>query len=215
MNKWQLSWKEEQAFKDKKAREIAAQFKEGKIVLNPVREHNENSGLFDYLDLGDEARIHIGFDLRKERVLISGYWPRTKTRGGEVIIPRDALAHQEANPYSKITIDWNKPLEQIKRDIDRRFLPGYLAVLKRCKEIRDKRDQGNEEQDRNVQEIARLANGRVSPHGDKNAVYAKNADYTIHGTSVSIKVNYIPVEQAKKVAAFLRCLAEAESEVEA
>lgn len=86
-----------------------------------VGKNDDNGYLWTSLCNGAE-QIHLGLDEYKNRVSVSANWP--KLPDGSSWLPRQR--HGEA---PSITVDATKPVEQIARDIVRRFLPEYRRLL--------------------------------------------------------------------------------------
>jgi hypothetical protein len=196
-----MNWTEEKEYRAKRIKEIAALFP-GAVI------ERDGDGNADGFRLNGDERIHIGYNswgAKGHRLHISGCWPRSK-------IPSDSaqFTHRDVDYKSEspsITADANKSAEQIKRDIERRFLPAYRALLAKCLEARDRHDQYTTSRNQNAEEIARLCGGRV--YGQAPNRFLVDLPGTIQGDlelcdqSASIKLRSLSLERARELAALI------------
>lgn len=131
-------------------RDIAAQIA---IELSIVDEHpwilaprvvHEMGGERSPELVHDDEAIDLTLDGygKRGRIGVSGSWPRLPD--GSYLSARQL----DADGYAPITVASDKPPAQIARDIARRFLPGYRALLAKA------RDRHNQQRNRTALTIA-------------------------------------------------------------
>lgn len=182
-----MNWTEEKQFRNKRIEEVAAQFP-GAVI--------EKDG---------EEVIWIGFDRYKNRLHISGLWPRSRTPGDN-----SQFSHWDVDYRSEppgITVDANKSAERIKRDIERRFLPAYRALLAKCLEARDRHDHYIACRNQNAEEIARLCKGRVYGQAPNRFLVDLpghiQRDFELCEASASLKLRALSLDRARELAALI------------
>jgi hypothetical protein len=167
-------------------------------------------GVFGFTLAGEES-VHLSYDEWKNRVRVSGNWPRSKLDGGTAFSP--ASYNSETTP--SITCDADKAPDKIAADIVRRFLPDYRAMLAKCIERRD----NHEAYIRNVNGLAAELAGIMGTRSRGDAYHGptqRRADLPgslggyghveCSSDSASFEIHSLPAAQARKLAAFLKTL---------
>ena len=162
--------------------------------------------------LGPEEKLWISHNRYQSpgRISISGCWPRSRIAGdNSQFTPRECNGHLEA---PGITVDANKSPEQIKRDIERRFLPDYRAVLAKCIERRDTHDAYINGCNATAQTIAQACGQRPQADGyDRNSPRQSVVDlpgdfsgrFECSNGDASLTVRSLSVERAVELAKLL------------
>jgi len=149
-----------------------------------------------------------------DRFHVSGFWVPVPGPGFATIGPSEALHYNEENPYSDIYISAAKTPQVIAKEIARRFLPGYLAVWAKCETHLAARLDREGKQKANRKQIAALLGVPVNdPEGWNsertlplpNAL--PNGRVKVTDSTASFEINYLPIEQAIKLADYLSKLA--------
>ncbi len=149
---------------------------------------------------GDGRGIHVNSTQAKGRFHISGMWPWTSDR-------------QQYRPdkCQHITIARNRPPEKIAAEIQRRFLPWYMAAYaEQTERVRRHNDGRNRQQEVTVELAAILGEEATRRmQSNPNQIYASGLTVDIHGNgeSVSIELRYKSLKVAKAV---LRALVKAD-----
>lgn len=140
--------------------------------------------------------FHMALNEREGRITVSANWPSdSKNR---VYYPRN----YDKTDYKSITVDANKSPERIAKDIQTRFLPGFLPEYNK----QATRAAGSDDYAAMGQRgIARLAEayGVLPPGGDVTEISLNLGGY--HGSaeccgkSAHINLRGLTVEQAKQV----------------
>lgn len=136
--------------------------------------------------------IHVSATQAKGRLYIGGMWPCDGNR----------QQHRPDKPLH-ITIARNRPPEKIAAEIERRFLPWYLATyaeqLKRAEQHNASR---NRQQEVTVELAALLGlEGSRRMQSNPNQIYAPGLTVDVHGNgeSASIQLRYKSIKVAKAV----------------
>ena len=196
-----MTYEEEKQFRAKRIEEIAALFP-GAVI------ERDGDGNADSFRLNGDERVHIGYNswgAKGHRLHISGCWPRSKIPGDNSQFTHRDVDYKSESP--SITVDANKSAEQIKRDIERRFLPAYRTLLAKCLEARDRHDQYTTSRNRNAEEIARLCGGRV--YGQAPNRFLVDLPGTIQGdfelceNSATLKLRSLSLVRARELAALI------------
>lgn len=144
----------------------------------------------------DGKGLHVRTDGR-ERLIISGVWPRFTDSAGCAQI---ALPHYVKEECRDITVAAARSPEAIAKDIERRFLPEYNRVweklVKHCEEV----TTHYEEKRRNWEKVCKRIGADPNKHtvsidvqGGWAYIYAESAK------SVRLDLRGIPVDLALKV----------------
>jgi len=148
---------------------------------------------------GSGRGIHVNATQAKGRLCISGMWPWTSDR-------------QQYRPdkCQHITIARNRPAEKIAAEIQRRFLPWYLAAYTEQVEKVAKCNAARNRQQEVAVELAALLGPEASRRmqSNPNQIYASGLTVDIHGNgeSASVQLRY---KSIKTVKAVLRALVKA------
>lgn len=154
-----MTWTEEKQFRAKRIEEIAAQFP-GAVI------ERDGDGNAHGFRLNQDEHVHIGYNswgTKGHRLSISGCWPRSKIPGDNSQFTHRDVDYKSESPA--ITVDANKGAEQIKRDIERRFLPAYRALLAKCFAARDRHDAYINGCNATAQTIARACGAATRAEG--------------------------------------------------
>lgn len=193
-----MNWIEEKQFRANRIKEVAAQFPGSTAYSNGEEEPHE-------FRLNGEEVVWISFDRHKNRLHISGLWPRSKTPGDNAQFSHRDVDYNSESP--SITVDANKSAEQIKRDIERHFLPACRALLAKCLEARDRHDQYTTSRNQNAEEIARLCGGRVYGQAPNRFLVDLpgdiQGDFELCENSASIKLRSLSLDRARELAALI------------
>ena len=136
--------------------------------------------------------IHVNATQAKGRLSISGMWPTDS----------DHQQHRPDKPLH-ITIARNRPPEKIAAEIERRFLPWYLAAYADQLKRAEQHDAARNRQQEVTVELAALLGEGASRRmqSSPNQIYASGLTVDVHGNgdSVSIQLRYKSVKVAKAV----------------
>ncbi len=136
--------------------------------------------------------IHVNATQAKGRLSISGMWPSDS----------DRQQHRPDKPLH-ITVARNRPPEKIAAEIERRFLPWYLAAYAEQLKRAEQHDAARNRQQEVTVELAALLGPEASHRmqSNPNQIYASGLTVDVHGNgeSVSIEVRYKSVKVAKAV----------------
>ncbi len=164
---------------------------------------------------------------------VDGEWPRwaqiARTDGGGLHVsrewntgrylwsgeyPRDASGHDQT-PYNakrpSITVSPDKSPEQVARDITRRLVPDYLALLAQTRERIDRADAYANTARRNAVTLAKILDtvpGEHARQGDAAVRFHRGefyGDVAVNGDSIRIDARSLTMAQAERV---LRALME-------
>jgi hypothetical protein len=137
---------------------------------------------------GTGRGIHVNATQAKGRFYISGFWPTDKENHQHV---PDKPEH--------ITIARNRPPEKIAADIQRRFLPWYLAAYAEMMERVEQHNTSRNSQQEIAMELADLLGVTPRLQCSPPQVYANGVTIDVHGRDVSIEIRYKSVKVAKAV----------------
>jgi len=146
---------------------------------------------------GNGRGIHVNATQAKGRLYLSGCWP---TDSENRVHGPDKHLH--------ITVARNRPPEKIATEIQRRFLPWYLAEYAKqtehVKECNDRRDQQQELTANLAALLGPEASRRLQSNRDRNQtpnrIYANGITVDVHSNGdVSIEIRYTTVKIAKAV----------------
>jgi len=149
---------------------------------------------------GVSRGIHVNATQAKGRLCISGMWPSDS----------DRQQHRPDKPLH-ITIARNRPPEKIAAEIERRFLPWYLAAYaEQLKRAEQRNASRNRQQDVTVELAALLgpeAGRRMQ--SNPNQIYAPGLTVDVHGggETASVELRYKSITVVKAV---LRALVKAD-----
>lgn len=141
---------------------------------------------------GNGRGIHVNSTQAKGRLYISGMWPWTSDR-------------QQYRPdkCQHVTIARNRPPEKIAAEIQRRFLPWYMAAYaEQAERAAQHNASRNRQQEVTVELAALLGDGAARRlQSNPNQIYASGLTVDVHGNgdSVSIQLRYTTVKVAKAV----------------
>jgi hypothetical protein len=103
-----------------------------------VKDRTDCGGVFADVELADGVRFHMHADGygNEERITFSGDWPSyTKPDGTTtIVIPRDVWIDNRQLESPSISVSYTRPVEQIVKDVQRRFLPGYAPIWRAVKQ---------------------------------------------------------------------------------
>lgn len=197
------SYKEEQEFKQQFIERLA-------IVAGPGAQIRANGdGEANGIKYGDtEAAFYVGYDAHHHRFEISGVYPQSRVDGSQ-FYPSQLYSPQVSSP--SITVNADKSPEQIAKDIARRFLPDYRAVLARCLEARDNHDSYIRNSNSLAKELADILGEKPSGRSEAERQHIhlsslkKNfyGDFHVSGDSISVDLRSLNPDQARKLAAFI------------
>jgi hypothetical protein len=168
--------------------------------------------------LPGDVEVHIAYDQYKHRWNISGGWPQSRVVGEERNYSCCFAPHNvyPAQPSTSISISAEKEIAVIAREIQKRFMPGYLAVLKLCLEKRQNHEDYMARQTNAADDLAHaLGVGRARVNGEKTlsldlpkAVTNGNAhgSVCVSGTSVTFEIRSLELAKAIKLIGFLKAL---------
>jgi len=141
---------------------------------------------------GTGRGLHVNMTQAKGRFYISGMWPTDSDR--QQCIP--------AKPQH-ITIARNRPPEKIAADLQRRFLPWYMAAYaEQAERAAQHNASRNRQQEVTVELAALLGNGASHRlQSNPNQIYASGLTVDVHsnGETASIELRYTTVKVAKAV----------------
>jgi hypothetical protein len=136
--------------------------------------------------------IHVNATQAKGRLYIGGMWP----------IDSDRQQHRPDKPLH-ITIARNRPPEKIAAEIERRFLPWYLAAYAEQLKWAEQHNTSRNRQQEVTVELAALLGPEASRRmqSNPNQIYAPGLTVDVHGNgeSVSIQLRYKSLKVAKAV----------------
>ncbi len=188
--------REKQEEKTYKARVESLISEVSKILGFTPQKNRDDSWRYVSLDIkkGEEC-LHFtsgNYEL-KDRLKISGNFPRTEK--GEYIDPYDYRDKRH-----EITVSITKTTEQIARDIERRFLPLYRELLNR---VIQRVNQSNEYDRTCTENLEEIKGKKLTEEEKKQHRFELHGEiygeFSVHGDSVKIELNSVPVEMAKKV----------------
>ena len=201
-----MTYEEEKQFRAKRIEEIAALFPVAVI-------ERDGDGNADSFRLNGDERVHIGYNswgAKGHRLHISGCWPRSKIPGDNSQFTHRDVDYKSESP--SITVDANKSAEQIKRDIERRFLPAYRALLAKCLEARDRHDAYIHDCNATARTIAKACHGKVygegwNQQGPRQSVVELPGDlsgrFECSNGNASLTVRSLSTERAVELAKLL------------
>ncbi|HYG24485.1 MAG TPA: hypothetical protein VEH04_17030 [Verrucomicrobiae bacterium] len=182
---------------------VAAQFPGSELVV-------DDEGHVRYLSLGGDEGLYIGYDRHKNRLNISGRYLSSRIEHDNEQFYPGRLWNPKCETPS-ITVDANKSPEQIKKDIERRFLPDYRAALARCREARDAHEAYINETNATAAALAAKLNSVAT--GNAHGTHLKrhirldhldgSVDVSRDSASFSLSLS---LDKARKLAAFLATL---------
>jgi hypothetical protein len=135
--------------------------------------------------------IHVNATQAKGRLCLSGMWPTDS----------DHQQHRPDKPLH-ITIARNRPPEKIATEIERRFLPWYLAAYAEQLKRAEAQNAARTRQQEITVELAALLGSDACRRmqSNPNQVYANGVTVEVHGNGeVSIQLRYKSVKVAKAV----------------
>jgi len=139
---------------------------------------------------GTGKGIHVNATQKKGTLYISGLWPTDK----------DNRQHIPDKPLH-VGIGRRKPPEKIAADLQRRFLPWYMATYAEQAERAARHNAArNRQQEVTVELAAMLGEGTARRlQSNPNQIYASGLTVDVHGNgeSVSIQLRYISLKIAK------------------
>ena len=144
----------------------------------------------------DGAGLHLSREYRTGRYQWSGTYPRD-TKG------QDHMPYNATRP--SITTSPDKAPEQAARDVTRRLLPEYLALLEQCQARVAQANDYATTTARNAAKLAAMLNtvpDERPRNGDACVRFHRGeyyGDVTVNGESIRIDVRSLTVEQAARV----------------
>jgi len=154
-----------------------------------------------------EERFYVAYRSENHRLSFSGAWPlgRVAWDANRGYGPRELWNPNAEDP--SITVDASKNAEQVKRDIENRFLPHYRDVLAR---LLQKRAETEEHILGKLCFAAELAAtvGKPAPSAEREDQKVDLPD-PMHGEievsrdEATFKIRSLPKAQARKLASFL------------
>jgi hypothetical protein len=162
-------------------------------TLRPKDE--ESRAGWHYLDGPGGAAIAAGvgrWGIGPGRVEFSGEWPQSDVDGY-----RYGPYHGERSGYSSITVALSRSAEAIANDIERRFLPGYLAEYEKRLNDCGERDVELREQNRITHRLADLMGVEALYQCGRSDTNGKLADHLYGGGGSGL--NKVEVTQAGSV----------------
>lgn len=135
--------------------------------------------------------IHVNATQAKGRFCLGGMWPTDS----------DHQQHIPDKPLH-ITIARNRPPEKIAAEIERRFLPWYLAAYAEQLKRAEQHNAARARQQEITVELAALLGSDASRRMQRNPnqIYALGLTVDVHGNGeVSIELRYKTVKVAKAV----------------
>lgn len=140
--------------------------------------------------------FHLALNEREGRITVSANWPHGDR--GHVYCPRG----YDKTGYKSITVAANKSPERIAKDIQTRFLPGFLPeYAKQAAAKQSSLDYANQ----GKAGITRLAEayGVLPPGGDVTEIPLNQGGYfgsaACYGDSAKIELRNLTLEQAEQV----------------
>jgi hypothetical protein len=188
------------------ARDLGAALGHGPWVFE---EHEHAARPIFTLRRADGAGLHfdsLGRD-KGGKMRLSGHWPVDPRTGASTLTPSQHVDAEKA--YSSINVDITRETHALARDIERRFMPGYLAafesVLKRAR-------QDAEDIERAEREIALLETAAGERTAHKHNRRPGLATISIpggtierrHGSDIKIEVTSVPLDAALAIIKILR-----------
>lgn len=137
---------------------------------------------------GTGKGIHVNATQAKGRLYVSGIWPTNSDR--EYCRP-DKCLH--------ITVGRDRPPEKIAADIQRRFLPWYVAAYAEEAARVAAHAANRDRQRKTAADLAAILGPDVAPRTDGNPtrIYAKGLTVNVHGNNdVSIDLSYTTIKIA-------------------
>ena len=147
---------------------------------------------------GTGRGIHVNATQAKGRLYLSGCWPTDS----------EHRVHGP-NKHLHITIARNRPPEKIAAEIQRRFLPWYLATYAEATERVAKCNAARDQQHEITVELAALlgVDARSRTQSNPNRIHSSGLTVEVHSNGeVSIELRYTTVKVAK---ALLKALVKA------
>lgn len=134
--------------------------------------------------------IHVNATQAKGRLYLSGMWPTDSDR-----------QQHRPDKCQHITVARSRPPEKIAAEIERRFLPWYLAAyaeqLKRAEAHNASRDR---QQELTAELAALLGADAARTQGNPTRIHANGLTVEVHGNGdVSIELRYTTVKIGKAV----------------
>ena len=144
------------------------------------------------------------------RIEVRGDYPRGPD--GEYLADNYVNGNRLAPP--RISVNGNRAGNLIAKDIERRFLPGYRALLVKVNELKASRETHKNKMEHNVQALRAVYGGALNRGSDGFSLPFVNLGAygdveSVSGESASIKLSSLPIELAKKV---LQVLADADAD---
>jgi hypothetical protein len=155
----------------------------GGWTLRP-RDDDDQSG-WSRLDGPGGAEICGGvgrWGIGPGRVEFTGGWPTSEEDGY-----RYGPYRGEASSYKSITVALSRSAESIANDIERRFLPGYLAEYEKRLADCGQRDEELREQNRVTRELAALVGADPLSQGGRSDTNGKPRDHFWGGTGSDLR----------------------------
>lgn len=186
---------DQRAFRNQRISEIAALFP-GAVVTNDA------DGFAQGFKLQGEEKLWVsynGWGAKGHRFHISCCWVQSKVDGTQFTC-RDVSRGEAPG----ISVDADKSNEQIKRDIERRLLPDYRALLVQVIDRRDNHDRYILGRNKTARAVAGACGGSVwgQGHYPYNVSLPCGGNAEASDSSVSFKFS-VSVERAQELAALL------------
>lgn len=167
------------------------------------------------LDFASGASWWFRYDDWTHRLAVSGNWPKSN-RDSQVFIPRDLYNPQVSSP--EITVDADKTPEKIAADINRRFVPAYIAILARLTERRDSHDKYIDDSNGLAEQLAKALGASAPRHPSNGTRDVRRQHVDVPSTlgfygnieassnSADFTLRSVPADKALKLARFLATL---------
>lgn len=130
-----------------------------------VKPRSDYGGVFADVELADGVRFHMHADGygNEGRITFSGDWPSyTKPDGSlTVVLPRDVWVNNNRLESPSISVAATRTVEQITKDVQRRFLPGYTPIWRAVKQRADDSTTHYRRQRETAERVARMTVGKV------------------------------------------------------
>lgn len=152
----------------------------------------------------DEAMLYISVigDTKGDRINISGGFHIGKTKFGnsEFVRPKSGVP-------SDISVALSRGYEVIAREIENRYLPGYLTALAEARMQRDADQAYIVKQQSTLSRLSLLAGGRtpdLQSHSVHLGIGEVYGDIEAYGDSVTLNLRSLTMAQAESIIKLLR-----------
>lgn len=130
-----------------------------------IIKQRDDCGTFADVELADGVRFHMsaGGYGNEGRITFSGDWPSyVKPDGGlTIVIPRDVWIDNKQLHSPSISASLTRTVDQIAKDVERRFLPEYRPIWRAVKQRADDQTEYYRKQRETAERVARRTEGKV------------------------------------------------------